>query len=142
LWAYFKGPPAQNSIAIYNDGTVVEKATFDTSELRPEKGVKTFILGGTDFRVFDTDPDYLTLVDAGYEFRALSGQGMNSTNSYGDIYDDNYVREWGQQPDVNAAMLKKNRDEIEARRLAEVRRQRDARIATLEAELAAMKGQS
>jgi hypothetical protein len=142
LWAYFKGPAAQNSIAIYNDGTVVEKATFDTSELRPEKGVKTFIPGGSDFRVFDTDPDYATLVAAGYTFRALSGQGVQSTDSYGDIYDDNYVREWGQQPDITAAMLKENHDALEERRLAEVRRQRAARIATLEAELAAMKGQT
>jgi hypothetical protein len=121
-----------NSVAIYNDGTVVEKARFDTSELRPERGVRTFILGGVDFRCLDTSQDYADLLAAGYTFTALPAE-----NTYEDQYRDSYTMEWTPETQAHQAAL---RDKQQADAAAQRERERLARIATLEAELAALKG--
>ena len=52
LWQFFRSPPAQNSVIIYDDGHVVERQTFENSEIQADN-VVTFILGGTDFRTDD-----------------------------------------------------------------------------------------
>lgn len=132
LWAYIKGPPAQNSIAIYADDTVVEKPTFNTMELRPEKNVRTFILGGTDFRCLDTSDDYAALLAAGYTFTALPEE-----NTYEGTYRDSYTYEWTPEAQANQAAL---RDARQASEAAQRESERLARIAALEAELAALGG--
>jgi hypothetical protein len=132
LWQHFTGPPAQNSVAIYNDGSVVEKSTFDTSELRPEKGVRTFILGGADFRCLDTSQDYADLLAAGYTFTALP-----DANTYEGTYRDSYTYEWTPETQAHQAAL---HDKQVAAEAAARESARLARIATLEAELAALRG--
>lgn len=80
LWQFIKPPPAQNSILIYNDGTVVERATFENSDtLDPD--VHTFIIGGTDYRT-----------DVGtFEYDALTAAGYTWRNVYsGDVYAEDY----------------------------------------------------
>ena len=80
LWSFFLPPPAQNSVVIYTDGTVVERATFENSDLE-EPDVHTFILGGTDFRT-----------DVGtFEYDALTAAGYTWRNVYtGDVYAEDY----------------------------------------------------
>lgn len=85
LWQYFDGPPAQNSVVIYDDGSVLEKAKFDTSELRPERHVHTFILGGTDFRCESGSFEYGSLLAAGYTFTEITPADVY-TESYGSHY--------------------------------------------------------
>ena len=80
LWSYFLPPPAQNSVIVYNDGTVVERETFENDETI-DPTVHTFILGGTDFRTDVGSFDYDALTAAGYTWR----------NVYtGDVYDETY----------------------------------------------------
>ena len=80
LWSYFLPPPAQNSILIYNDGTVIERETFENDDIQ-DPDVHTFILGGTDFRTDEGTFEYEALTAAGYTWR----------NVYtGDVYDENY----------------------------------------------------
>lgn len=70
LWQFFLGPPAQNSVIIYDDGMVVERQTFENDEIK-ESSVHTFILGGTDFRCEEGSFEYNSLEDAGYTFREV-----------------------------------------------------------------------
>ena len=80
LWSFFLPPSAQNSILIYNDGTVVERATFEDRDIA-DPDVHTFILGGADFRTDVGTFEYGALTDAGYTWR----------NVYtGDVYDEHY----------------------------------------------------
>lgn len=80
LWQFFLSPPAQNSILIYNDGTVVEQETFENSDIK-DSDVHTYILGGTDFR---TD-------EGSFEYEALSAAGYTWRNVYtNDVYDESY----------------------------------------------------
>ena len=80
LWQFFLSPPAQNSILIYNDGTVVEQETFQNKDIQADD-VHTFILGGTDFRTDEGSFEYDALTAAGYEWRNVY------TN---DVYDESY----------------------------------------------------
>ena len=132
LWSYIKMPPAQNSIVIYTDGTVVERAGFDTSELRPERMVDTFILGGTDFRCDDTSFQYQSLLAAGYEFVAFPEQ-----NTYEGTYRDSYTYEW--TPEVLAYQNRLAEDR-KAKADAQAESERLQRIASLEAELERLRG--
>lgn len=84
LWSFFLPPPAQNSILIYNDGSVYERATFENKEIRDED-VHTFILGGTDFRCEVGSFEYDALTAAGYSWRAVAERDAY-TEDYTDVY--------------------------------------------------------
>lgn len=84
LWQFFLGPPAQNSVIIYDDGTVVERQTFENSEIQ-DADVHTFILGGTDFRCDVGSFEYTSLDDAGYTWREVV-----PPNTYSSTYQDAY----------------------------------------------------
>jgi hypothetical protein len=132
LWRYFTAPPAMNSVVIYKDGSVVEKAGFDTRELRPEDNIDTFILGGTDYRVEDTSFQYQSLLAAGYTFVALPEQ-----NTYEGTYRDAYTYEWTPETlayqNAMAAERRQREDE-------QAYRDRLEQIAALEAEAARLRG--
>lgn len=80
LWQFFLSPPAQNSIIIYNDGSVVEQQTFENDVIQ-DSDVHTYILGGTDYRT-----------DVGtFEYDALTAAGYTWRNVYsGDVYAEDY----------------------------------------------------
>lgn len=80
LWTFFLMPPAQNSVMIYKDGTVEERATFLNKDIKGDD-VDTFILGGTDFRT-----------DVGsFQYEALTAAGYSWRNVYtGDVYPETY----------------------------------------------------
>ena len=84
LWQFFLAPPAQNSILIYNDGTVLEQQTFVLSDIK-DPDVHTYILGGTDFRTDIGSFDYDALTAAGYEWRTVY-----TDNVYDEHYDSPY----------------------------------------------------
>lgn len=84
LWQFFLMPPAQNSILIYNNGDVVERATFENNVIRGED-VHTFILGGTDFRTDEGSFEYDALTDAGYTWR-----DVYTDNVYPETYDTQF----------------------------------------------------
>jgi hypothetical protein len=84
LWQFFLAPPAQNSILIYNDGTVLEQQTFVLSDIK-DPDVHTYILGGTDFRTDVGSFDYDALTAAGYEWRTVY-----TNNVYDEHYDSPY----------------------------------------------------
>lgn len=84
LWQFFLMPSAQNSILIYNDGTVEERATFLNKDIK-SPDVHTFILGGTDFRTDEGSFDYDALTAAGYTWR-----NVYSDNVYPETYDTQF----------------------------------------------------
>ena len=84
LWTFFLAPPAQNSVIIYDDGSVVERATFENREIK-SSDVHTFILGGTDFRTDVGSFDYDALTAAGYTWR-----NVYTDNVYSEAYDSPY----------------------------------------------------
>ena len=84
LWQFFLGPPAQNSVIIYDDGEVVERQTFENDEIKDED-VHTFILGGTDFRCEVGSFEYNSLDAAGYTWREVV-----QPNTYSSTYQDAY----------------------------------------------------
>jgi len=84
LWQFFLAPPAQNSILIYNDGTVLEQQTFVLSDIK-DPDVHTYILGGTDFRTDVGSFDYDALTAAGYTWRTVY-----TNNVYDEHYDSPY----------------------------------------------------
>lgn len=126
LWQFFLSPPAQNSVIVYADGTVVEQATFTNDETK-DPNVLVFILGGTDFRCTDDSLAYQYLTDAGYTWRLVVDQ-----DTYGAEYADVYNREWEQEN----TRLVEERQAAYAAANAEYYRQQ--RIAALQAELAAL----
>ena len=84
LWFYFKSPPAQNSVLIYNDGSVVERATFENGDIQGVD-VHTFILGGTDYRTTVGSFEYDALTAAGYTWREVA-ELDTYTSTYQDVY--------------------------------------------------------
>ena len=90
LWQFKKKPPAQNSIIIYNDGTVKEQATFVNKEIQADN-VFLFIYGGTDFRCTTESFAYEALTNAGYTWREVFDQ-----DTFTDEYTSQYYREWEQ----------------------------------------------
>ena len=84
LWEYFHAPPAQNSVLIYDDGTVVERATFENDVIQGED-VHTFILGGTDYRTTVGSFEYDALTAAGYTWREVAERDTYTT-TYQDTY--------------------------------------------------------
>lgn len=84
LWMYFKSPPAQNSVLIYTDGSVEERATFENSDILADD-VYLFILGGTRFRCEVGSFEYNALTAAGYTWLDIA-----EPNSYTESYQDAY----------------------------------------------------
>lgn len=84
LWQFFLFPPAQNSILIYNDGSVIEGQSFENDSIK-DPDVHTYILGGTDFRTDEGSFDYDALTDAGYTWR-----DVYTDNVYPETYDSPY----------------------------------------------------
>ena len=84
LWQFFLSPPAQNSIIIYDDGSVVERQTFENDDIQAAN-VHTYILGGTDFRTDEGSFDYDALTAAGYTWR-----DVYSDDVYAATYDNPY----------------------------------------------------
>lgn len=84
LWQFFLAPPAQNSIIIYNDGSVVEQETFENRDIQ-DPDVHTFILGGTDFRTDEGSFDYNALTEAGYDWR-----NVYTNDVYPETYDTQF----------------------------------------------------
>ena len=84
LWQFFLAPPAQNSILIYNDGTVLEQQTFVLSQIQDED-VRIYIQGGTDFRTDEGSFEYEALTAAGYTWR-----NVYSGDTYPEDYDSQY----------------------------------------------------
>ena len=84
LWSFILPPPAQNSVLIYNDGSVVERATFENDDIKDED-VHTFILGGTDYRTEVGSFEYDALTAAGYTWRTITGR-----DEYSEYYEDVY----------------------------------------------------
>jgi hypothetical protein len=68
LWQFFLMPPSQNSVIIYDDGSVIERQTFENDDIQ-DPSVHTFILGGTDYRTVQGSFAYNALIAAGYTFR-------------------------------------------------------------------------
>ena len=84
LWQFFLGPPAQNSVLIYDDGTVVEQQSFDNDVVKASN-VYLFILGGTDFRCEVGSFEYNALTAAGYTWRTVTPRDTYSED-YEDVY--------------------------------------------------------
>lgn len=84
LWQFFLMPPAQESIIIYNDGTVVERQTFENEDIK-DPSVRVFILGGTDYRTSVGSFEYNALTAAGFTWR-----DVYSGDTYGATYDTDY----------------------------------------------------
>lgn len=84
LWSFILPPPAQNSVLIYNDGSVVERATFENNDIKDED-VHTFILGGTDYRTEVGSFEYDALTAAGYTWRTIIPRDTYSED-YEDVY--------------------------------------------------------
>lgn len=132
LWQYKKSVPAQNTVLIYEDGTVEERAGVSNLTLLYE-GVRTWIYGGTDYRTFVGSWEYNALTAAGYTWREVPAQG-----EYTEDYQDNYNEAWGKAIfDENAAALAEAAaEQAAAERAATLASQ----IATLEAQLLALRG--
>jgi hypothetical protein len=84
LWMYIKMPPAQNSILIFDDGSVEERSIFENSEIK-DPSVRVFILGGTRYRTEVGSFEYDALTAAGYTW-----QEITEPNTYSENYEDSY----------------------------------------------------
>jgi hypothetical protein len=84
LWSFFLPPSSQHSILIYNDGTVIERETFENSDIK-DPDVHTWIYGGTDFRTDVGSFEYEALTAAGYTWR-----NVYTDNVYDEQYDSPY----------------------------------------------------
>lgn len=84
LWSFILPPPAQNSVIIYVDGSVTERATFENDDVKADN-VYTFILGGTDYRTTVGSFEYESLTAAGYTWRTITARDEYSED-YEDVY--------------------------------------------------------
>ena len=84
LWMYFLSPPAQNSIIIYDDGSVVEGVGFENDQIKADN-VYLFILGGTRFRCEVGSFEYDALTAAGYTWQEIPDV---------DTYTESYTSEY------------------------------------------------
>ena len=84
LWSYMRMPPAQNSVLIYNDGSVVEGAHFENSDI-VDPDVHTWIYGGTRFTTEVGSFEYNALLAAGYTFDVIP-EPDSYTDDYQDVY--------------------------------------------------------
>jgi len=84
LWQYMRMPPAQNSILIYDDGTVVEGAHLENDAIKGAD-VYLYIYGGTRFTCEVGSFEYDALVAAGYTLTELP-EPDSYTDDYQDVY--------------------------------------------------------
>ena len=84
LWSFFLSPPSQNSVLIYTDGSVLERATFENEDIQ-DADVHTWIYGGTDYRTEVGSFEYDALTAAGYTWRTVTPRDAYSEN-YEDVY--------------------------------------------------------
>ena len=121
LWNHVSMPPAQNSVIVYKDGTVEEGAYFPPWKQAGEN-VHLFIYGGANIHCDELD-DFArdALIAAGY----TCGVGVTM-----DVYMERYTDEYPTAPFTTGD------DPVAARA-----RFRAARIAQLEAELAALRSE-
>ena len=70
LWQFFLSPSRQNSVIVYKDGSVVERATFLNSDILSDD-VYVWIYGGTDFRCEVGSFEYDALTAAGYTWNVI-----------------------------------------------------------------------
>lgn len=118
LWDHKANPPIQASIIVYKDGTVVEGWDFESWEMANDR-VLVFIMGGSDYRC-EPGLAHDILMANGYS----CGFGANA-----DTYLEKYTSTYPIKGGANAEDIAAAQARIKA-----------ARIATLEAELAALKG--
>ncbi len=84
LWSFFLSPSSQHSIIVYDDGSVVERETFENDDTIADN-VYVFILGGTDYRTEVGSFAYNALTAAGYTWR-----NVYSNDVYPEDYDSQY----------------------------------------------------
>ncbi len=84
LWSRVRAVPYQESIIIYNNGTVVRGVGFDNDDIS-DPSVYLFILGGQRFRCLTTDPEYAWLTAAGFTWETIPDYDTYPTD-----YTDNY----------------------------------------------------
>jgi hypothetical protein len=84
LWLFFRTPPAQNSVIIYDDGSVVERSVFENSDIKADD-VRVFILGGTRYYTEVGSFEYEALTAAGYTWRTVT-----APDTYSEDYEDSY----------------------------------------------------
>lgn len=84
LWSYMRMPPAQNSVLIYNDGSVVERAHFENTDIA-DPNVHTWIYGGTRFTCEVGSFEYNALLAAGYTLEEIP-EPDSYTDDYQDVY--------------------------------------------------------
>lgn len=84
LWSYMRMPPAQNSILIYDDGTVVEGAHLENDDIQGAS-VYLYIYGGTRFTCEVGSFEYDALLAAGYTFDVIP-EPDSYTDDYQDVY--------------------------------------------------------
>ena len=84
LWSYMRMPPAQNSILIYDDGSVVEGAHLENDDIKGAS-VYLYIYGGTRFTCEVGSFEYNALLAAGYTFDVIP-EPDTYTDDYQDVY--------------------------------------------------------
>lgn len=84
LWSYMRMPPAQNSLIIYDDGSVVEGAHFESDDIQADN-VYFYHYGGTQFIVEVGSFAYNALEAAGYLLEEIP-EPDTYTSTYQDVY--------------------------------------------------------
>jgi hypothetical protein len=84
LWKYMRMPPAQNSLIIYDDGSVVEGAHFENDDIAADD-VHLYHYGGTIFTVEVGSFAYNALEAAGYLLEEIP-EPDTYTDDYQDVY--------------------------------------------------------
>lgn len=84
LWSYMRMPPAQNSLIIYDDGSVVEGAHFESDDIQADN-VYFYHYGGTQFIVEVGSFAYNALEAAGYLLEEIP-EPNTYTTTYQDVY--------------------------------------------------------
>lgn len=84
LWKYMRMPPAQNSLLIYDDGSVVEGAHFENDDIAADD-VVLYHYGGTQFTVEVGSFEYNALQAAGYLLEVVP-EPDTYTDDYQDVY--------------------------------------------------------
>jgi hypothetical protein len=77
-------PPAQNSLLVYTDGTVVEGAHLENDDIQGAS-VYIYIYGGTRFTCEVGSFEYNALLAAGYTFDVIP-EPDSYTDDYQDVY--------------------------------------------------------
>lgn len=84
LWMYFRMPPAQNSVLIYTDGTVVESVGFQNDVIQ-SAAVAAYIPGGVNYTTTVGSFEYDALTAAGYTWETVPERDTY-TGDYTDVY--------------------------------------------------------